>query len=767
MQTHPGADSGPAKSEISALADAESNAPQGGRETVSNRDTRPLQVPRPSVLGLVVFAAAVLVFAPSLDGPWLFDDIPLILKNPFVHGFEHWQRWFTHDFWAVTRHGKPDPLTMLYWRPLVLASYALDWELSGGIPAFFHAVNLVLHGICSLLVFALFRRWFGRLLPAFFAALVFAVHPVRTENVAWISGRTDLLLALAVLVVLHGVALRLRGKKMGLALEVSGTIAAYLSKETAIVLPVLVAVEVWIAQDKPRLQDVRWREAIRGVVPHVCLVLAFVAGRHLWLSDYAPARPVLFAERALTVDSTGLALEALGRSVWLTVWPSDLTLGAAVFKMRGGHVVPALGYAVLGGVALMSLLGVAVWARRRRPTVLVALLLSGVLLMPAVLFAHLGSTVSMSPRLLYVPLIPILWLLIELVAPRLLEATRAWRAIVASTAALAILALSVQSTLRSQDFRSAEAFWARELERNPTYGQALMQLVTELLSQGRARAALRSAAYANGHLGGTSERAQRVFLLLPALEAVLWLTPDVDHATLASLRDFARSAYDNRPAEFRHRELGLTLILQPGTHVASIMSMHERARSKLLIIEARAASRIGDAASTRQAMRASLQNWQTGSYSAYHLVSAAVRVKDFDLANEAFEATKAVLNDEHLQALERLLRTAKPAYDAWMEAPPEYRPLAAMQFYALTASWGLAYDHARPLIASEAPLPPEAEIALGDLAYRAGDEQQARRLLSRHFSAPAVDERLHELSLELRRRDAPAPPRHPATDRAE
>lgn len=718
------------------------------------RDARALQV-RPGVLGLVVFAAAVLVFAPSLDGPWIFDDIPLILTNPFVHGFEHWQHWFTHDFWAVTRHSKPNPLTMLYWRPLVLASYALDWELSGGTPAFFHAVNLVLHGICSVLAFALFRRWFGRLLPAFFAALVFAVHPVRSENVAWISGRTDLLLAAAVLVVLHGVALRLRGKKAGLALEVLGTVAAYLSKETAIILPVLVAVEVWIYQGKPRLQAVCWREFIRSGVPHVCLVVAFVAGRHLWLSDYAPGRPALLVQRGLTTESAGLALEALGRSVLLTLWPADLTLGAAVFKTRGGQLAPAVGYATLGGATLVSMLCLALWARRRHPATLAAVLLWGVLMVPAVLFAHLGSTVTMSPRLLYIPLVSLLWLTVEPIANALQRRSETWRRLAAIAGMLLVLGYSTRSYLRSWDFRSSAAFWKRELEQNPTYAQGLTRLVAELLSQGRARAALRTAADAFGRLEDTSERANRVFLVLPALEAVLWLTPDVDRSTLASLRDFARDAYENREARFTSDDLGLTLTLRPGTHLATIIAVADRARTQLLIIQARAASRIGDVAETRGAIKTALETWSGRSSDAYHLVAAAVRVQDFTLAIEAYERTKSALTDDDLASLQELLATAKPTHDAWTAASPAHRPLAAMQFYALTASWGLAYDHARPLIASRAPLPPEAEIALGELAFRAGDKKEARSLLSRHFTASEVDERLRQLSLDLKWTDAP------------
>lgn len=56
---------------------------------------------RPSVLALLVAALAAVVFAPSLGGPYIYDDKPLIMNNPFVHDLGVWKRWFITDFWDL------------------------------------------------------------------------------------------------------------------------------------------------------------------------------------------------------------------------------------------------------------------------------------------------------------------------------------------------------------------------------------------------------------------------------------------------------------------------------------------------------------------------------------------------------------------------------------------------------------------------------------------------------------------------------------------
>src|SRR5436305_2326396 len=187
----------------------------------------PDRVDRPAVRTGVIVAAiagiAVIVFSPSITGGWIWDDHPLIADNPYLHSWHHLPRWFTTDFWNVSEEVVRFASRILYWRPAVSASYALDWQLGGGSPVFFHVMNLAYHALAAVLAFVALRRWIGgAVVPAAAAAVLFAIHPAKTESVAWISGRTDILCLIAILVACEGIARRRRGDvRSGLAIEVA------------------------------------------------------------------------------------------------------------------------------------------------------------------------------------------------------------------------------------------------------------------------------------------------------------------------------------------------------------------------------------------------------------------------------------------------------------------------------------------------------------------------------------------------------------------
>ena len=81
------------------------------------------------------------------------------------------------------------------WHPLTWASHMLDVELFGLDPGAHHLVNVALHLVNSCLLFELLRRMTGALGPSAAVALLFAVHPMHVESVAWVAERKDVLSA--------------------------------------------------------------------------------------------------------------------------------------------------------------------------------------------------------------------------------------------------------------------------------------------------------------------------------------------------------------------------------------------------------------------------------------------------------------------------------------------------------------------------------------------------------------------------------------------
>ena len=95
--------------------------------------------------------------------------------------------------------------TSYYYRPLTVLTYVLDRDAWGSTPSFMHLGNILLHLTCAMLVYAITRRllplWkVESQAPALFAGLFFVLHPLTTESVCWISGRTDPLMTVFVLV---------------------------------------------------------------------------------------------------------------------------------------------------------------------------------------------------------------------------------------------------------------------------------------------------------------------------------------------------------------------------------------------------------------------------------------------------------------------------------------------------------------------------------------------------------------------------------------
>lgn len=172
----------------------------------------------------VLTVAVLLAYFNALTGVFQFDDYNVIVQNPAVHSLAAWF----------------DSMPGI--RPLLKFSYALNWTLHSG-PFGFHLFNVVVHAINAVLVYRLLRalieqrteaRW-----AAFVGALLFALHPVQTEAVTYISGRSVCLMALfylcSVLTWLRADGQAQPAAWRALSAGLFG--AALLVKETAVTLP--------------------------------------------------------------------------------------------------------------------------------------------------------------------------------------------------------------------------------------------------------------------------------------------------------------------------------------------------------------------------------------------------------------------------------------------------------------------------------------------------------------------------------------------------
>ena len=152
----------------------------------------------------------ILAYLNSLNGDFVHDDIPAIVRNPAVRGdgevgdSSGLARLLTADFWGERLSSAASHKS---YRPLTTATFRLTAALAGlSSPLAYHSVNVVLHAAVSAGLYVVGVRRLG-LQPATarFAATLFALHPVHTEAVAGIVGRADLLAGLFMLASFYAV----------------------------------------------------------------------------------------------------------------------------------------------------------------------------------------------------------------------------------------------------------------------------------------------------------------------------------------------------------------------------------------------------------------------------------------------------------------------------------------------------------------------------------------------------------------------------------
>lgn len=386
---------------------------------------------------LIALAVALAYFnAPG--AAFQFDDYNVIVNNPAVHSLAAWF----------------DSMPGI--RPLLKFSYALNWTLDAA-PAGFHLFNVVIHAINAVLVYRLLRALpahgpGGRWAPLL-AALLFALHPVQTEAVTYVCGRSVSLMAtfylLSLLAWLHAERVAHAGRWRALSAALFA--AALLVKETAVTLPLALllldtlAVRRLTANQMLRRQGWHWLVSCGGL-------LAFAASpvyRHLFevsVATRAMFDNLLTQVRAITYLAGQLLLP----------WRMNIDPDLPVLT----SVTPVL---MLEGMAICALIFFALLSLRRRPWLAFAILW---------FFLHLLPTNSVLPRLdvandrqLYLASIGAFYALAIGMQEWMRHARRAWPA--CAVFALLLLVLGAATVQRNQAYASAVAFWEDAFEKSP------------------------------------------------------------------------------------------------------------------------------------------------------------------------------------------------------------------------------------------------------------------------------------------------------------
>ena len=203
---------------------------------------------------ILLFLLSILPFLPTLKATYLnWDDDVYFTENPDIdspQGWEHYLDRFARD--ANTY-------------PMVFASFKLENALYGKTPTVSHAINLLLHGLVSVTAFFLLVRWVPDPKIAFWAALLFAIHPLQVSTVAWVAERKSLLGSFFFLLALiAGTPPRNRpGVRIWLTLPLA--VCAYLCKSPLVVFPLVLLIAQWVSARTTTPNPERFGRAFWGV----------------------------------------------------------------------------------------------------------------------------------------------------------------------------------------------------------------------------------------------------------------------------------------------------------------------------------------------------------------------------------------------------------------------------------------------------------------------------------------------------------------------
>ena len=210
------------------------------------------------LVGILVLAFAA--FSNTLFHDFAYDDTTQILQNELIRDWRNLPDALTKEvwFWRVLQDKDPtkqEGPTTPYYRPVFMVYLMVGWHLFGDAPFGWHLANILMHLVGVYFVFLILEKITGgdRRITGV-ATLLFAIHPLRSESVAWISGSTDLFLAVFLLPSFYFyLKFREQLKRKDLAISLLFFLFAAFSKEPAVALPIFIAVYefFFVNRDKP------------------------------------------------------------------------------------------------------------------------------------------------------------------------------------------------------------------------------------------------------------------------------------------------------------------------------------------------------------------------------------------------------------------------------------------------------------------------------------------------------------------------------------
>ena len=416
--------------------------------------------PWPVLATVSLLVLTFVVYLPALQSGFVWDDHTHLLNNVVLQKNGLARVWLTAE-------------SANYW-PLTWTSYWLEHQLWGLHPTGYHVVNVLIHALSALLIWHILTRL--KVPGAWLAALLFAIHPVNVESVAWISQRKNTL-SLLFYVVALSCYLRFdaRAGRRWYWFAVGGFLLAMLSKGAVVTLPVVLLLCAWWLYGRIRRQDVLYSLpfwAIAALMSAVEIWFQYVRaiGEHVVRDDSLPAR----------LAGAGWVV---GFYLYKAIWPVDL-----IFIYPRWEINPANWLSYLPILGLLVLLTLCWYYRRGtgRPV-----LFGGgyfvVTLAPVLGFfdIYYMRYSLVADHYQYVSIIGIIALVVGAAGTILKRYGRKGIWLTYASAIPAVAVLGLLTWQQTHIYKDPETLWHDTLQKNPRAWMAHNNLGTILQAQGK------------------------------------------------------------------------------------------------------------------------------------------------------------------------------------------------------------------------------------------------------------------------------------------
>ncbi len=431
-------------------------------------------------LAIAAVAAVAAAYAISLRAPFLFDDQGAIINNPTIRHLASW---------SVLN--PPSDGTTTTGRPVVNLSFALNYSLGGETPWGYHALNIAIHILATLVLMGIVRRTlsgpvlgdrFGPAAPtlAFFSALLWGLHPLQTESVTCIAQRTESLCGLFYFLTLYafirgavpdplpaGSTGRAPSSRRWFGISFVSCLLGMGTKEVMVTAPVMVLLydRTFVAGSFSVAWQRRWTR--HAALAGTWLLLAWLMLR----TGGARGSSAGFGFGITWWQYLLKQCEALLLYFKLSLWPHPLVLD------YGTAVVRFISDVWWQGLGVLALLAATAWALWRKPAAGFAGACFFVILAPSSSIVPLvGQT--MAEHRMYLPLAGIVALIV-VSAHRWLGPRAPWL--------LGVIAIVFGATtaVRNHDYLDVLQIWTDTVAKYPQNARAHNNLAGALQHAGR------------------------------------------------------------------------------------------------------------------------------------------------------------------------------------------------------------------------------------------------------------------------------------------